>query len=84
MGINLSIDILKQNIFCAINNANLPIGVVSLVMKDITMELQNVYNKTLEQEAQELNKQIEKDKKDDDGDGQQEKDSESKIDNYQE
>lgn len=82
MGINLSIDILKQNIFCAINNANLPIGVVSLVMKDITMELQNVYNKTLEQEAQELNKQIEKDKKDDDG--QQKKDSESKIDNYQE
>ena len=49
---NLQIENVKQNIIDVINNSQLPIGVIHYLLKDISKEVANEYNKTLMFEQQ--------------------------------
>ena len=67
MGINTLIIVLKENLSNVINNSQLPIGIVYYVLKDLLIEVEGVYEKSLQKEAQERLaeiKRIEKEKED--------------------
>lgn len=67
MGINTLINVLKENLSNVINNSQLPIGVVYYVLKDLLIEVEEVYEKSLQKESQERLaeiKRIEKEKED--------------------
>lgn len=67
MGINTLINVLKENLSNVINNSQLPIGVVYYVLKDLLIEVEGVYEKSLQKESQERLaeiKRIEKEKED--------------------
>ena len=60
----MDLDDLKQNIFKNINEAQLPIDSVYYLMKDITTEIQQAYNKyLLTKYEQQKKKDNEEDKK---------------------
>lgn len=60
----MDLDDLKQNIFKDINEAQLPIDSVYYLMKDITTEIQQVYDKyLLTKYEQQKKKDNEEDKK---------------------
>lgn len=58
VSINAGIDIFKSNIANAINESHLPVGIIYYVLKDVLLELQDLYNDTLQKEMEELNKQL--------------------------
>lgn len=60
MGINTLINVLKENLSNVINNSQLPIGVVYYVLKDLLIEVEEVYEKSLQKESQERLAEIEK------------------------
>ena len=67
MGINTLINVFKENMSNVINNSQLPIGVVYYVLKDLLIEVEGVYEKSLQKESQERLaeiKRIEKEKED--------------------
>lgn len=67
MGINTLINIFKENMSNVINNSQLPIGIVYYVLKDLLIEVEEVYEKSLQKESQERLaeiKRIEKEKED--------------------
>lgn len=58
ISINTNINIFKDNLVNLIGNSNLPIGVTYYILKDIFLEIQNIYNETLNKEQQEILKSI--------------------------
>ena len=57
MNINTQIENTRQELVNHINNSQLPIGVVSLIIKDIYREVQALYQDTLKQEQQQQTSQ---------------------------
>lgn len=57
MNINIQIENTRQELINHINNSQLPIGVVSLIIKDIYREVQALYQDTLKQEQQQQTSQ---------------------------
>ena len=55
----------RNNIAQAISVSQLPVGVLYYVLKDITNDIESLYNKTLQKESEELKEQIEKEEKED-------------------
>ena len=66
LSINAGIDVFKSNITNVISNSQLPVGIVYYILKDILLEIKGLYNDTLQQEMQKLNKQLEDKKQNDD------------------
>ena len=54
MNFNYSIEQCRGAIFAAIENSQLPIGVVHYLLKDISNEVENVYNNVLQQEIAQM------------------------------
>ena len=66
ISINTGIDIFKANIANVISTSQLPVGIIYYVFKDILTEIKDLYNETVQQETQELQKQIEQENKEED------------------
>ena len=56
---NEQIELTKQAIVSCINNSNLPIGVINLIVKDISNQLEGVYRQTLIKEHEQKEEQTE-------------------------
>lgn len=65
ISINTNINLFKNNIAEIINTSQLPVSIVYFVLKDVLNEVSEVYKNTLEKEAENIQKEIEKQEKDD-------------------
>ena len=65
VSINTGIDIFKANIANIISTSQLPVGIIYYVFKDILTEIKDLYNETVQQEAQKLQEQITQENKED-------------------
>ena len=65
VSINTGIDIFKANIANVISTSQLPVGIIYYVFKDILTEIKDLYNETVQQEAQKLQEQITQENKED-------------------
>ena len=63
---NLKIELFKTQLNEVISKSNLPIGIVYLILKDTLNELTILYNQQVNQEYQEYQKSLEKDKEKED------------------
>lgn len=59
LSINTSINIFKNNIADVIRNAQLPVGVLYYVLKDVTNDIKDIYKETLQNEMQEIQEEKE-------------------------
>lgn len=60
ISINTAIDIFKNNLTNLIGNSQLPVGIMYYILKDITYEIQEVYNNSVEKERQKINEIVSK------------------------
>lgn len=65
ISINTNINLFRKNIAEAINVSQLPVGVLYYLLKDILSEVGNIYEETLKKESEEIQKQLEKEEKED-------------------
>ena len=65
VSINTNINLFRKNIAEAINVSQLPVGVLYYLLKDILSDVGNVYEETLKKESEEIQKQLEKEEKED-------------------
>lgn len=63
---NLKIELFKTQLNDVISNSNLSVGIVYLVLKDILNELSILYNQQVNQEYQEYQQSLEKNKEKED------------------
>lgn len=54
IGINTGMNIFKENLVNLIGNSQLPIGVIYYMLKDIFVDIEKLYNETLEKEKEEI------------------------------
>lgn len=65
VSINTNINLFRKNIAEAINISQLPVGVLYYLLKDILSDVENIYEETLKKESEEIQKQLEKEEKED-------------------
>lgn len=63
---NLKIELFKTQLNDVISNSNLPVGIVYLILKDTLNELAILYNQQVNQEYQEYQQSLEKNKEKED------------------
>lgn len=56
-GFDYKVEALRQEIVTAINNADLPVSTTLYLIKDIYVEVQDLYNYNVKKQAEELQKQ---------------------------
>lgn len=62
ISINTEMNIFKENLINLIGNSQLPVGIIYYIIKDVFLNIENLYNQTLEKENQEIVASIGKDK----------------------
>lgn len=73
MSVNLRIEILKQNILALIGDADLPVGIVYYILKDLFDDITNAYNQSITLEQTSLENSLKENK------GNEDEDKENKI-----
>lgn len=63
---NLKIELFKTQLNDVVSNSNLPVGIVYLILKDTLNELSILYNQQVNQEYQEYQQSLEKNKEKED------------------
>lgn len=56
-GFDYKVEALRQELVAAINNADLPVSTTLYLIKDIYVEVQDLYNYNVKKQAEELQKQ---------------------------
>ena len=56
-GFDYKVEVLRQELVAAINNADLPVSTTLYLIKDIYVEVQDLYNYNVKKQAEELQKQ---------------------------
>ena len=65
ISINTSMNLFRNNIAEAIRLSQLPVGVVYYILKDVLNDVSEVYDKTLQKESDDIQKQLEEQEKED-------------------
>lgn len=63
IGVNLRMEILKQNIVALIGESQIPVGATYYILKDLFNDITNAYQKSIELEQKSLENDSNEDKK---------------------